>query len=187
MKTKNELIYELENSGYSYEFVLNNLTKIQEKKLIKFLLTEKKISNDNIFNISNDTLIHTGLLIYNDKKDVIALSTLRKLKNPTINLSFFEFSYYVSKNYRLNGIKPCIVHKILYPLAYYKSHDYVLENKIKDIYGILITIDNSKLKNKHIKKACSSARPPVSGLDEYWMGTYIGNDQYSWYYPNMYY
>ena len=44
------------------------------------------------------------------------------------------------------------MHKILYPLAYYKSHDYVLENKIKDIYGILITIDNSKLKNKHIKK-----------------------------------
>ena len=180
MKTKNELIYELENSGYSYEFVLNNLTKIQEKKLIKFLLTEKKISNDNIFNISNDTLIRTALLIYNDKKDVIALSTLTKLENTTINLSFFEFSYYVSKNYRLNGIKPCIVHKILYPLTYYESYYYVLKDSIKNVYGISIHISNYKLKNKHIKKRCTN-------IDEYYAGTYIGNDQYIWYYPNMYY
>lgn len=181
VKTKNELIEELTKNGFTHEFVFQSLTDEQKKKIIKFYVEDNLIKDNFVFSYLRNGFDKIGLIIYDDKKNVVALSFLEQSIIERITLAFFTFSYYVSKNCRLIGIKPSIVHKILYPLTYYESHDYVLKHNIKNVYGISIRIGNYKLKNKHIKKLCSPA------LDEYFVGTYIGNDEYIWYYPNMYY
>jgi hypothetical protein len=180
MKSRNKLIDELEENGYNYEFVLNNLTKNQEKKVLEFILIEKQLSNDGIFDTSLNTLKNISILVYDDKKNIIALSVLEKILLPTINLYFFDFSYYVGKKFRTKGIKPSIIHKILYPLSYFESYEYIIQNKIKDFYGLTLYIANDKLMKKYVKNVCTD-------LDEYYIGTYIGNRRYIWYYPNMTY
>jgi hypothetical protein len=181
IKTKNELIEELTEHGFHYEFVFQTITEKQKKKIIEFYVKNNLVKDKFVFSYLKSGFDKIALIIYDNNENIIGLSFLIKSINQKINLSFLEFAYYVSKNYRLNGIKPSIVHRILYPLTYYESYDYMIKNKIEDVYGISINISNGKLKNKHIKKLCSPA------LDEYFVGTYIGNDQYIWYYPNMYY
>jgi hypothetical protein len=181
IKTKNELIDELSRNGFNHEFVFRTLTNEQKKKIIEFYVKNNLIKDDFVFSYLRDGFDKIALIVYDTNKNIVGLSFLQELIIERITLSFFTFSYYVSKNCRLIGIKPSIVHKILYPLTYYESHDYVLKHNIKNVYGISIHIGNNKLRNKHIKKLCSPA------LDEYFVGTYIGNNEYIWYYPNMYY
>jgi hypothetical protein len=177
MKPKNELIAELQQNGYSYEFVFENLTKIQKKKLIEFLLVEKKLSNDNFFKISDDTFNDVAILIYDDKKNIVALGALTLTKVNSIDLTFFEFSYYVGKKYRLKGIKPAIIHKISYSLSYYESYDYIIQNDIKDIFGLVLRFTNKKIINNYYKRKCLVD-------DDYGYATYIGNSSYISYYKN---
>jgi hypothetical protein len=177
IKSKDELIEELTKNGFKHEFVFRSLTQKQKKKIIEFYVKNNLIKDDFVFSYLRNGFDRIALIVYDDKEDIIGLSFIQESIVEGINLSFFEFSYYVNKSYRLNGIKPSIVHKILYPLTYYESYDYKIQNEITNICGLVSRLGNMKIINKYMKRNCIFN-------DGYWSATYIGNNSYIWYYEN---
>lgn len=175
MKTKAELTEELKAHSYSYEFVLNNLTEVQKRKLIEFLFKEKEFSDDLLFDISVETFKKVAILVFNEEGKIVALSSLQKVLIPHLNLHMFEFSYYVGKKFRVKGIRPSIIHKLLYPLSYYESQDYAKSYDMSEICGMYSIGANDKIINKHLKNN------PVFN-DGYWSTTLLKDKYYVWYY-----
>lgn len=179
MKNKNDLIEELFHSGYTHEFVYKNLTVINKRKIIEFLFKEKQ--NKPLFHIQKNTFENAATLIFDSNQNIVAMSLLSEVFYEDLKLTFYEFSYYVGKNHRLKGIKPSILHKILYPLTYYESHKHTINNQNNKISGLFSHTGNQKISSKYLlnKKLF---------VDDYWYALCTkfssqGN-HYVWYYPN---
>jgi hypothetical protein len=175
MKTKAELTEELKAHSYSYEFVLNNLTEVQKRKLIEFLFKEKEFSDDILFDISTETFKKVAVLVYNKEGNIVALTGLQKTLIPHLDIHMFEFSCYVGKKFRVKGIRSSIIYKLSYPLSYYESQEYTKSQGIDEIRGLHLSIYNRKIISKHMKSESSF-------YDNYWSMTHLKDRCYVWYY-----
>jgi hypothetical protein len=178
MKTKKELISELEKRGYSYEFVFNNLTKIEKRKIIEFLFIEKNLYNQNdvIFDISSQSFKKIALLIYDDKKNIVAMGGFDVILDKSTNLYFYDFLACVSKLYRLKG--KINIGKYLFGLMYYESYDYACKNNLLDqIKGIYTKFSTTKIISHFLSKKFN---------DIYFKFDFSnGHDVYITYYPKI--
>jgi hypothetical protein len=175
MKTKAEIINELNAHSYTHEFVLNNLSESNKRKLIEFLFKEKEFSKNPLFDISTRSFKKVAVLVYNKEGNIVALTGLEKTLIPHLDIHMFEFSCYVGKKFRVKGIRSCIVYKLSYPLSYYESQEYTKSQGMSEIRGLHLSIENSKIISKHMKTESSF-------YDDYWSMTHLKDRCYVWYY-----
>lgn len=149
LKTKEELISELDSDGYYYKNVFGNPSFSDKKDVYKAFMEEDG-GDDLLKNINFDTL---ALIWFDHNQKVVAATFLSEMPLMECNGTFYDIFGYQIKSSRKNsfgGIKKCSsVMKTMFALTYYESHEYVTKNNL-NIDGILWVISNKSM-NKWTK------------------------------------